>query len=55
MRSWGLIKVYVYGIVNLMLEWLLGQNSYSAEQIVDIWDKSLPEPLRKYIYPDEFL
>ena len=45
----GLIKVYVYGTVNLMLEWLLGENSYTAEQIVDIWDKSLPELLRQYI------
>ena len=47
----GLIKVYVYGTVNLMLEWLMGQNSNTTEQIIDIWDKSLPEMLRQYISP----
>lgn len=51
----GLIKVYVYGTVNIMLEWLLGQNDYTVGQIVDIWDKSLPELLRQYIYPDKIL
>lgn len=44
----GLIKVYVYGTANLMLEWLLGLNSYSEEQIVEIWYNSLPEMLREY-------
>lgn len=44
----GLIKVYVYGTVNLMLEWLLGQSKYTADQIVEIWDKSLPEQLKPY-------
>ncbi|MBR1752414.1 MAG: TetR/AcrR family transcriptional regulator C-terminal domain-containing protein [Ruminococcus sp.] len=51
----GLIKVYVYGTVNLMLEWLLGKNGYTAEQIVDIWDKSLPELLRQYISSEKIL
>lgn len=51
----GLIKVYVYGTVNIMLEWLVGQNDYTIEQIVDIWDKSLPELLRQYICPDKIL
>lgn len=44
----GLIKVYVYGTVNLMLEWLLGQSKYTADQIVEIWDKSLSEQLKPY-------
>ena len=48
----GLVKVYVYGTVNIMLEWLLGQNDYTDGQIVDIWDKSLPQLLRQYIYPE---
>lgn len=48
----GLIKVYVYGTVNLMLEWLLEENAYSAEQIVAIWDESLPLSLKQYLYND---
>jgi hypothetical protein len=34
-----------------MLEWLLGDMHFSPEQVAEIWDKSLPEPLRHYLYP----
>ncbi|MBQ9604125.1 MAG: TetR/AcrR family transcriptional regulator C-terminal domain-containing protein [Firmicutes bacterium] len=47
----GMIKFYAYGIVQFMLEWLLGDMNLSPEQVADIWDKSLPETLRKYLYP----
>lgn len=48
----GIIKVYSYGIVQFMIEWLLGDMNLSPEQVADIWDKSLPEQLRKYLYPE---
>lgn len=51
----GMIKVYVFGTVQFMLEWLLEDSPLSPEQVADIWEKSLPEPLRKYLYPDRFL
>lgn len=47
----GIIKVYSYGIVQFMLEWLLGDMHLSPQQVAEIWDKSLPEPLRYYLYP----
>lgn len=47
----GIIKVYSYGTVQFMLEWLLGDMHLSPQQVAEIWDKSLPEPLRYYLYP----
>ncbi len=50
-ETMGMIKFYAYGLVQFMLEWLLGDMHFSPEQIAEIWDKSLPEPLRQYLYP----
>ena len=47
---YGMIKVYVYGTVNHMLEWLMGNMSLSPEKVADIWEHSLPEPLKQYLY-----
>lgn len=51
----GMIKVYVYGTVQFMLEWLLNDMSLTPEQVAMIWENSLPEPLKKYLYPQNFL
>ena len=32
-----------------MTDWLVGENTLMLEQIVNIWNKSLPEPLRQYV------
>ena len=45
----GLIKVYVRGTISIMTDWLADDNALTLEQIVSIWDKSLPEPLRQYV------
>ncbi|MBR7007655.1 MAG: hypothetical protein IKH90_03375, partial [Ruminococcus sp.] len=45
----GLIKVYVCGTISIMADWLVGENTLTLEQIVNIWDKTLPEPLRQYV------
>lgn len=47
----GMIKVYVFGTVQYMLEWLLSDMHLSPEQVAEIWEKSLPEPLKQYLYP----
>ncbi len=45
----GLIRVYVCGTIGIMTDWLVGENTLMLEQIVNIWNKSLPEPLRQYV------
>lgn len=45
-----MIRIYVYGTVQHMLEWLLGDMKSSPEQVALIWEKSLPEPLKEYLY-----
>ncbi len=46
----GMIKVYCYGTVQLMFEWLLDDMKLPPETLVEIWEKSLPEPLKIYLY-----
>ena len=47
---YGMIKVYVYGTVHHMLEWLMNDRSLSPEKVAEIWEHSLPEPLKQYLY-----
>lgn len=49
----GMIEVYVYGTVQYMLKWLTSDMNLTPEQVAEIWEKSLPEPLKQYLYPDE--
>ena len=49
----GMIEVYVYGTVQYMLKWLMSDMHLPPEQVADIWEKSLPEPLKQYLYPAE--
>lgn len=46
----GMIKVYVFGTVQHMLEWLMSDMHLSPEQVAEIWETSLPEPLKQYLY-----
>ena len=48
----GMIKVYVFGTVQHMLEWLLSDMHLSPEQVAKIWEASLPQPLKQYLYND---
>lgn len=43
---YGMIKIYVYGTVQHMLEWLMGDMCLSPEKVAEIWENSLPEPLK---------
>ncbi|MBP3761768.1 MAG: TetR/AcrR family transcriptional regulator C-terminal domain-containing protein [Ruminococcus sp.] len=47
---YGMIKVYVYGTVHHMLEWLTNDRNLSPEKVAEIWEHSLPEPLKQYLY-----
>lgn len=43
------IRIYCLGTVCLTCEWLLGKYDASPEFIADVYEKSLPEPLRQYL------
>ena len=47
---YGMIKVYVYGTVHHMLDWLMGDMVLPPEKVAEIWEHSLPEPLKQYLY-----
>ncbi len=44
------IRIYVTGTVYLTCEWVLGRYSASPEALAEIYEKSLPEPLKQYLY-----
>ncbi|MBQ8922867.1 MAG: TetR/AcrR family transcriptional regulator C-terminal domain-containing protein [Oscillospiraceae bacterium] len=46
---YGLIKMYVYGTVYFMLDWLLHDTGQTPEQVAQLWEDGLPEPLRKHL------
>lgn len=49
---YGLIKVYVYGTVHFMLDWLTEDTALTPEQVAKMWENALPEPLKQYLYND---
>ncbi len=44
------IRAYCSGTVFLTCEWVLGKYKVSSEQLAEIYEKSLPAPLYKYLY-----
>lgn len=46
----GMIKIYVFGTVQFMLDWLLDNEELSPAKVAEIWEVSLPEPLKQYLY-----
>lgn len=49
---YSMIKIYVYGTVQFMLEWLTGEIDFTPEQVAQMWEMSLPQPLKQYLYND---
>ena len=47
------IRIYCLGTVSLTCEWVLGKFKASPEELAEIFEKSLPEPLHKYLYANE--
>ena len=48
-----MIKIYCYGMVRFTFEWLMDNTPLSHEEYADIMERSLPEPLRPFLYPKE--
>ncbi len=47
------LRVYCYGTVMLTCEWVLGLFTADAQSLAEVYEKSLPEPLRPYLYESE--
>ncbi len=43
------IRLYCLGTVSLSCEWIMGRYDVSAEQLADVYYRSLPEPLHQYL------
>ncbi len=44
-----LIRAYCLGTVCLTCEWILGKHDATPEEIADLYESSLPEPLKQYL------
>lgn len=44
------IRGYCLGTVNLTCEWILGKYAVQKEDLMDIYEKCLPEPLHQYLF-----
>ena len=49
---YGLIKIYVCGTVHFMLDWLMEETSLTPEQVAQMWEEGMPQPLKQYLYDD---
>lgn len=47
------LKMYVYGTVQLVCEWLLKDMPVPLEEFVDLLEEGLPEPLKIYFYENK--
>lgn len=43
------VKMYCHGLVDLACEWILGQIDTTLEEISEVYEQSIPEPLKKYL------
>ena len=44
-----LVKMYCHGLVDLACEWILGEIRTTLEEIAEVYEQSVPEPLKKYL------
>ncbi len=42
-------KIYCHGIVGLGCEWILGQINATLEEIAEVYENSIPDPIKKYL------
>ena len=45
-----LIRLYVFGTVQLSCEWIVGKYQTSPQLLAEVYELALPEPLRQYLY-----
>lgn len=43
------LRLYCLGTVSLVCEWILGQYSASPEKLAEVFEQSLPQPLRPFL------
>ncbi len=43
------VKIYCHGIVGLGCEWILGQINATLEEIAEVYENSIPDPIKKYL------
>lgn len=43
------IRLYCHGTVELTCEWILGRVKMTTEELVEVYEKSLPELLKRYL------
>ena len=43
------IREYCLGTVNLICEWILGRVKASPEEMTEVFEESLPQPIRNYL------
>ena len=43
------VKIYCHCIVGLACEWIMGQIDTTLEKIAEVYEQSIPEPLKKYL------
>ena len=44
------IRLSCQGTVALTCDWILGRYSVTPEELAEVYEKSLPEPLKEYLY-----
>ena len=45
----GCIRLYCMGTVAMTCEWILGKLDVNTEELTEIYEESLPGPLRRYL------
>ena len=44
------LRLYCYSTAQLICEWILGKHKLKLDELVDIFDISMPVPLKKYLF-----
>ena len=44
------LRIYCLGTVSLTCEWIFGKFQATPEELAEVYENSLPEPLRKYLH-----
>lgn len=47
------LKLYCYGTVEITCDWILGKVKMSVDELVEVYEMSLPEPLHHYCLLNE--
>ena len=47
------VRIYVLGTVALTCEWILGRYGATPEELAEVFEQSIPLPLREYLLDDE--